>query len=185
MEKTFEVLFEQYGYLSIFIASGIDHTGIPVPLIIFSILAITFDVNIFYVSLASFLGAMSSDIIFYLFGSRILGKLNNSQHLEINNFLKKADKDILVLMGRYYPIIGRYLPAYWGIVKFDFKRFLLLSSIGNFFTVLIFCNVIFLIGNRFLVEFLIDKKNGLIISVLIFLITLTPVLMRWILQNKK
>jgi len=184
MDNTLIELFKQYGYLAVFISVAIDHTGIPVPLILFSMLAITFGLDINLVALVSFLASMVSDLLLYFLGFRVLRLIRYSKKLTMEKLAQK-EKNVIVIMGRYYPFVGRYMAAYWGATNYDFRRFFYLSALGNMLTIVVFCYFIYFVGNSLFAEYFLDHKNSLIISGSIVVLTLIPIFIRWIIKKKK
>lgn len=183
METNVAQWLADYGLLAVFVTVAIDHTGIPVPLVAFAMLAVSHDLNIHLVALVAFAGAMVSDYLLYHFGALVLKRLHPSRKQRMDQ-MGELGRDSIVVFGRYYPIVGRYMAAYWGAVQFDLRRFLYLSLLGNTLTIIVFAYLVYYIGNTYLADYLLDKWNALLVTLVILLVSLLPNAVTWWMKRR-
>ena len=154
-------LILEYGYIAIFIGAFLDHSGFPIPIILASTLAVehpNIDINL--VLIISIAGAILSDLVAYSIGrwvgSRIYYVVPNRFHPKIEAteklFLKNSNK--IVLWGRFFHIIGRFIGLVSGIYRLNLAKFILHSLIGITCFVSVFCYLTYFTSKAALTYFL-------------------------------
>lgn len=102
-----------------------------------------FPFNVFLVSLLIWLAAILGNIVGYLFGKNVGGTLYKKKDTLLfkKKYVYAAEAffnrygGMALIMGRFLPIIRTFAPIFAGIVKFDFKKFLIYNIVGGFFWV--------------------------------------------------
>lgn len=181
-----DLLFNNYGYLIIFIGTLIDHSGIPLFIVFAGVLQSRSNDFLIQAYLACLLSLELSDIISLYIGKYFRQKdkysLNNrdyykkyysssftkivSKILNVGAEFYNKSKGIIYIFNKWFPTVGKYFPIFIGYKEeFLFKQFLILI-IGN----IIYITFFYCIGYMFGLS--IKKYSALftIVSVIIFLI---------------
>ena len=142
-------LINQYGYLAIALLIALENVFPPIPsevIITFAgFLTLNSELHIIGVIIASTIGAVLGALILYL-----TGHLLSTERLEtilsgkIGRLLHFNDKDVAksvtffkkhggkaVFFGRLVPVIRSLISIPAGMTHFDWKRFVVLSSLGT------------------------------------------------------
>jgi membrane-associated protein len=123
------------------------------------------------------IAAVAGNIVGYIFGKRVgvllfkrkSGFFFRQEHLiTANEFYKKHGKKTIIL-SRFLPIVRTFAPIIAGIVKLDYRRFIIYSLIGAFFWV----NSLVLIG--YYMGIYIPKTKEYLEYIVIFLIVITSI----------
>lgn len=125
-------LLLKYGAISLFILSVIDHTGTPSPFILAIELKEEIGLSIYQIIVIYILASVTGDSIIYGLGRfvPIRNWISEKSLTTITSFENKYGV-FSIIIGRFVPIIGRYIYLIFGITKFSFTFFLLLSFIGS------------------------------------------------------
>lgn len=142
-------LINQYGYLAIALLIALENVFPPIPseviLTFAGFLTLNSELHIIGVIIASTIGAVLGALILYL-----AGHLLSTERLEtilsgkIGRLLHFNDKDVAksvtffkkhggkaVFFGRLVPVIRSLISIPAGMTHFDWKRFVVLSSLGT------------------------------------------------------
>ncbi|OQQ80300.1 DedA family protein [Ligilactobacillus salivarius] len=142
-------LINQYGYLAIALLIALENVFPPIPseviLTFAGFLTLNSELHIIGVIIASTIGAVLGALILYL-----TGHLLSTERLEtilsgkIGRLLHFNDKDVAksvtffkkhggkaVFFGRLVPVIRSLISIPAGMTHFDWKRFVVLSSLGT------------------------------------------------------
>lgn len=142
-------LINQYGYLAIALLIALENVFPPIPseviLTFAGFLTLNSELHIIGVIIASTIGAVLGALILYL-----AGHLLSTERLEtilsgkIGRLLHFNDKDVVksvtffkkhggkaVFFGRLVPVIRSLISIPAGMTHFDWKRFVVLSSLGT------------------------------------------------------
>ena len=161
-----DLLFNNYGYLIIFIGTLIDHSGIPLFIVFAGVLQSRSNNFLIQAYLACLLSLELSDIISLYIGKYFRQKdkysLNNrdyykkyysssftkivSKILNVGvNFYNKS-KGIIYIFNKWFPMVGKYFPIFIGYKEnFLFKQFLILI-IGNIIYITFFYCIGYVFG---------------------------------------
>lgn len=161
-----DLLFNNYGYLIIFIGTLIDHSGIPLFIVFAGVLQSRSNDFLIQAYLACLLSLELSDIISLYIGKYFRQKdkysLNNrdyykkyysssftkivSKILNVGaNFYNKS-KVIIYIFNKWFPMVGKYFPIFIGYKEnFLFKQFLILI-IGNIIYITFFYCIGYVFG---------------------------------------
>jgi membrane protein YqaA with SNARE-associated domain len=135
-----------YGYISLFLVSFMAGSpiplGVPEPLIALMIATH----NIYLIILVATIGNSLGSIPTYILGRMGIRKMFNKYEIVSEEGFEKAQRRFKkygawTLLLTSIPLIGHAIAFFAGTVKYKFKPFMILVTIGNFFRFLI---VIFL-----------------------------------------
>lgn len=150
-------LIQTYGYLGVFLAGALDHSGTPLGVMLSIAFVTSGDLLLLPTLIVSILGALSADLVFYFLGffaSKKLIKWINKRNQAIDNILKKT-KQMLKKYGalflvwcRFIPFLGRYFSIVFGSVRYNFAVFVIFTIIGNTLITLGFGLPTFFLGNE-------------------------------------
>jgi membrane-associated protein len=123
------------------------------------------------------IAAVAGNMLGYAFGRKVgpllfkrkSGFFFRQEHLvTANEFYKKHGKKTIVL-SRFLPIVRTFAPIIAGIVKLDYKKFILYSFVGAFFWV----NILVLAG--FFLGLYVPETKDYLGYIVIFLIVITSI----------
>jgi membrane protein DedA with SNARE-associated domain len=178
LEDVFWSYYDKYGYWAVFIGVAIDHTGTPTVLIFSRMAAGTGKLSFWMVLFCAFWGAQVSDLIAYFFG-KLCGRplvlrygkyvrLKKDKFEKVEEYLKR-NPFLVIVWGRFLALIGRYVALVCGVCDFNFGRYLLYNSIGNFIFVLAYGTLCYALGEK-LEKYLSNSYYLLIATVAIIVI---------------
>ncbi len=137
---------EQYGYLAVALGTLADQSGLQSFVIAGGVLAGIRDTfSLSGVALAGAAGSLVSDSIFFAIGrwranwlERIVKSEKGRMRLEVlHDGMRRRALPLLVL-GRFLPWIGRFVPAAAGLRKVPALRALLYSLLGSLFSAVLY-----------------------------------------------
>lgn len=177
MIEKMQALAELYGLYFLFFGVAFDHSGIPVPILVFVPLIIEGDVSINSVAFVVFIGAFFADLVYYYISNKLSRFLPKS-FVASSGFVKAkklaAEESLmLIVIGRYLPIVGRFIPFAYGAIGYDLKRFMIATLVGS---------LVLTVGFVYLyVEILLqfDIQPEVIIYFFVGLVILKIVYMMW------
>lgn len=102
-----------------------------------------FPFNVYLVCLLIWVAAVTGNIAGYMFGKKVGSALYKKKDTLLfkKKYVYAAEAffnrygGMALIMGRFLPIIRTFAPIFAGIVKFDFKKFLVYNVVGGFFWV--------------------------------------------------
>jgi membrane-associated protein len=133
--------------------------------------------------------AIIGNIFGYWFGKKV-GKnlytrkdsfLFKKQHLITTKDFYEKHGGVALILGRFLPIIRTFAPILAGVIKIDFKTFMLYNVIGAFSWIGGIATIAYLLGKKYP---WIENYIGYIVIGLI-VITTIPVLMTYLRSRKK
>ncbi len=148
-----------------------------------------FDVDITLLASTIVLAAISGNLFGYLFGKKVGENflLRKETILFKKKYIYSAEiffakyGGMALIMGRFLPILRTFAPIFAGIVKFDFKKFLLFNILGGILWVLSL-----LLGGYFLGFVFPELKDHLeYIIIGIVVITWIPVVTTYLKERFK
>jgi membrane-associated protein len=141
-------------------------------------------INPYLLILLIILAAVAGNVAGYMFGKKIgyklfsrkSGFLFRREHLNTaNEYYKKHGKKTIIL-SRFLPIVRTFAPIVAGIVKLEFRKFLINSAVGAFLWV-----VSLVLTGYYLGKFVPETKDYLeYIVIFLIVITSIPFLYNWI-----
>ncbi len=152
-------LLGEYLYIFVFLANVLESTPIVgtftpgmVLLIFFGFTAFLNKLNLAYIILIGFFGAVIGDIIGYMIGKYAGGwmiknkKLLKESHVETGRafFSKHGGKSILI--GRFIGIIRPIVPVIAGSIGMSFRRFIFWNMLGAFLWVTAYTSIGYFFG---------------------------------------
>ncbi len=137
------------------------------------------DVNIIELELLMISAAVAGNVVGYWFGHRMgkrLYKRKDSfffkkRHLETTKSYYDQNGRNTIIIGRFLPIIRTFAPIVAGIIKMDFKKFMIYNTLGAILWIGTFTTLGYYFGNIPWVQ----NNIGIIVIALI-IITLIPLL---------
>ena len=143
--------------------------------------------NIFELVLSLSLAAIIGNLFGYWFGYKIgppLFKREDTlifkkKYLEITQDFYNKNGGKTLIIGRFLPIIRTFAPILAGVIKIDFKKFMLFNIAGAFCWISILSGIGYKLGKYYWVQ----KNIGYIVIFLIF-ITMIPVFITYKKQKK-
>jgi membrane-associated protein len=132
--------------------------------------------------------AILGNIVGYWFGHRVgpaLFQRKDSfifkkKYLQVTQDFYEKNGGKTLIIGRFLPIIRTFAPILAGVIKIDFKKFMLYNVIGAFAWSGILCSIGFYLGTYEWVQ-----KNIGYIVIAIVLITTVPVITAFLRRKKK
>ena len=145
------------------------------------------DVNIFILILLLSLAAIIGNMAGYWFGHRVgppLFKRKDSlifkkRYLIITQEFYQNNGGKTLVIGRFLPIIRTFAPILAGVIKIDFKKFMLYNVIGAFAWIGLLTSIGYYLGTYEWVQ----KNVGYIVIGLI-IITLIPIVFTYLKEKK-
>ncbi len=138
--------------------------------------------NIFYLIIALSLAAIIGNIFGYWFGYKIgppLFKRKDSlifkkKYLELTKSFYDKNGGKTLIIGRFIPIIRTFAPILAGVIKVEFKKFMLFNVVGALCWIIMLAGIGFKLGTYDWVQ----KNIGYIVLFLI-IITLIPIIITY------
>lgn len=147
------------------------------------------DTNIILLCLLIWLAAILGNLLGYVFGRKVGEALFNKKDsllfkkkyiITAEAFFNKHGGKALI-MGRFLPIIRTFAPIFAGVVRFDFKSFLIFNVSGGFLWVFSL-----VLAGYFVAEIFPEIRNYLEYFILgIIVITWIPVIRTYLNERKK
>lgn len=151
-----------YGYLAVFLGIFFEDFGLPTPgetmLIVGAVLASHGSLNIYWLLLVAWLGAVAGDSIGYFIGAKGGNKLLTRYGSRIGITearLKKVETffarygDIVVVFARFFLILRQFNGIVAGTLEMPWPRFFLYNAIGAALWVGFWGGVTYWIGRQF------------------------------------
>ncbi len=143
--------------------------------------------NIFYLIIALSLAAIIGNIFGYWFGYKIgppLFERKDSlifkkRYLELTKSFYDKNGGKTLIIGRFIPIIRTFAPILAGVIKVEFKKFMLFNIVGALCWIIMLAGIGFKLGTYEWVQ----KNIGYIVLFLI-IITLIPIIVTYKKQKK-
>ncbi len=138
------------------------------------------NVNIFVLNLSMIGAAVFGNLVGYLFGKKVgpaLFKKEDSlffkkRHLQATQSFYQKHGGKTLILGRFLPVVRTFAPILAGIIKIDFKKFMLFNLIGATAWISSISLIGYFLGNEFP-----ETKNYLgYIVIGLIIITTIPVL---------
>ena len=138
--------------------------------------------NIFYLIIALSLAAIIGNIFGYWFGYKIgppLFKRKDSlifkkKYLDLTKSFYDKNGGKTLIIGRFIPIIRTFAPILAGVIKVEFKKFMLFNVVGALCWIIMLAGIGFKLGTYDWVQ----KNIGYIVLFLI-IITLIPIIITY------
>jgi membrane-associated protein len=150
-------LIQTYGYLGVFLAGALDHSGTPLGVMLSIAFVTSGDLLLFPTLVISILGALSADLVFYFLGyfaTKKIFKWINTRNDAIDNIVKKTKKmlkkygPMFLVWCRFIPFLGRYFSVVFGSVHYNFAVFIIFTMLGNILITLGFGLPTYFLGNE-------------------------------------
>lgn len=150
-------MIEQYGYIALFFATAIDHTGTPGAMLVGISVAATGFLDIETVLLVSFAGGFIGDILAYavgFYGGKRLITHYSNKNKSFENAIKKVapwiDKhgNKTIVWGRFIALASRHISLVAGSFSYPFSKFIPFSLIGGALMVISFGIPAYFLGNK-------------------------------------
>lgn len=150
-------LIQTYGYLGVYLAGALDHSGTPLGVMLSIAFVTSGDLLLAPTLIISMLGALTADLVFYFLGffaSKKFFKWINNRNQTIDNIVKKTKQmlskygAIFLIWCRFIPFLGRYFSVVFGSVRFNFATFIIFTIIGNALITLGFGLPTYFLGNQ-------------------------------------
>ena len=134
-------LVSRWGYLGLFFVSamGTSTIFIPVPTFIF-VFSFGAVLNPFFVAFFSAIGSALGELTGYfvgLGGKKLLEKKYRNQIKKVKKTFNKYGADVWLIIAAATPVPNDILTIFCGLIKYDWKRFLIDMFIGYFILCLI------------------------------------------------
>lgn len=148
-----------------------------------------FNVHYIFIMLLIALAGILGNIVGYWFGHKsgpVLYKREDSlffkkRHLDNAKTFYDKNGALTVIAARFVPIIRTFVPIVAGMVKMDFRRFMLYNIIGSFTWVFSMMFAGFLLSQQF--PWIKDRLEIIVIGII--LVTTLPVIFKFVLGGKK
>jgi membrane-associated protein len=135
------------------------------------------------------LAAIIGDSVGYAFGKKVgpmLFKREDSiifkkKHLEMAKDFYDRNGGFALILGRFVPIIRTFVPIFAGVVKLEYRRFLIYNIVGG----VLWVNLMILLGYFLGARFPFVKNNLEIIVIGIIIVSTIPVVMTFIRERKR
>jgi membrane-associated protein len=137
--ETVEGLVRDYGYIVILVGTYFDHYGVPLFLVFGGIAASHHVLDVVAVGVCGFAGGWIADLFLYFLGYKTglpywmqfaaVRKL--AQPIEWTRRLFQTRPAVLVILGRFMFAVSKIIPPFAGMIRFDVKRYVAYSFIGN------------------------------------------------------
>jgi membrane protein DedA with SNARE-associated domain len=180
--ESIEPLVQDYGYGIILIGTYFDHYGIPLFLVFGGIAASQDLLNPYGVLFCGFAGGWIADLFLYF-----LGYKTGLDYWMQFGFVRKLEKAIswthrafqshpatMVILGRFMFAVSKIIPPFAGMIRYDIRRYILFSFIGNILFSVVYTFLSLSLGNV-IINTLNPFKTSIIILTLAFI-----VIMIWI-----
>lgn len=146
-------------------------------------------VNIFALILFMSLAAIIGNVVGYLFGKRVGEALYNRpdsllfkrRHVDATRSFYEKHGGKTLFVGRFLPIIRTFAPILAGVIKIDFRKFMLYNIAGAFCWIGSIASVGYFLGSRF--PKTKDYLGYIVIGLII--VTTIPVVLTYLKERKK
>ena len=104
-------IIQTYGYLGVFLAGALDHSGTPLGIMLSIAFVTSGDLLLFPTLFVSILGALTADLVFYFLGyfaSKKIFKWINKRNEAIDNIVKKTKQ----MLKKFGPVFLDLVPVY-------------------------------------------------------------------------
>lgn len=175
--EAIEGLVQDYGYWIILVGTYFDHYGIPLFLVFGGIAASKELLNVYGVLICGFAGGWIADLFLYFLGYKtglaywrqfaFVRKLDKP--IEATDRLFKTRPALLVILGRFMFAISKIIPPFAGMIRFNVKRYIIFSFLGNALFSTAYTGVSFFLGGRILDSLKELKITNVLVTVLILL----------------
>jgi membrane-associated protein len=151
---------------------------------------IKFDVPILLLLFSVFAAAVLGNLVGFWFGRTVgnnLYKRKDSlffkkKYLDMTHNFYERNGRMAIIAGRFLPIIRTFVPILAGIIKLDFKKFLIYNIVGAFLWVFAFILAGYFLGYRY--GETISKYLEYVVVALI-IITIIPVIRTYLKERKR
>lgn len=176
--------FKQLGYAGIYLSLALGILGVPIPdealMTYLGYLIDTGKLNYGYSFICSFMGSLTGMTLSYLIGRGILSRFENKfeerfnlkeKRIYLENILARFG-NIIIVFGYYFPGIRHLLAYTSGMLKMNYVKFFMYSSIGAF----IWVNSCILLGYylgddwKKILFFSLHYKNVIAITAIVILV---------------
>ncbi|OPY59178.1 MAG: Inner membrane protein YqjA [Pelotomaculum sp. PtaU1.Bin035] len=179
--------FKELGYAGLYLSLALGVIGLPIPdEAIMTFVGYMINLGKFKLSYSltvSFLGSISGMSLSYIIGRGILSKLADKFENKFNlkdmhiRYQKLFDKygNVIIIAGYFFPGI-RYITAYsCGLLKMNYIKFLLYSSVGAFLWVNTFILLGYYMGKdwKFILNYSIRYKDIVAIAAILLVALLS------------
>jgi len=145
-------------------------------------------VNIFELILYMSLAAITGNVAGYLFGRRVGGALYNKKdsflfkrrHVDATRSFYEKHGGKTLFLGRFLPIIRTFAPILAGVIKIDFKKFMLYNIAGALCWITSIAGIGYFLGSKF--PQTKDYLGYIVIGLIV--ITTIPVMITYIKEKK-
>ncbi|MBI4389845.1 MAG: DedA family protein [Nitrospinae bacterium] len=137
--EAIEGLVRDYGYGVILFGTYFDHYGIPLFLVFGGIAASKELLNLYVVLLCGFAGGWIGDLFLYFLGYKtglrywmqfaFVRKL--AKPVATTERLFETRPALMVVLGRFLFAVSKIIPPFAGMIRYDVKRYVLYSFLGN------------------------------------------------------
>ncbi|MBI4382923.1 MAG: VTT domain-containing protein [Nitrospinae bacterium] len=175
--EAIEGLVRDHGYGVILFGTYFDHYGIPLFLVFGGIAASKDILNLYVVLLCGFAGGWIGDLFLYF-----LGYKTGLQYWMQFAFVRKLAKPVattdrlfktrpatMVVLGRFLFAVSKIIPPFAGMVRYDVKRYVLYSFLGNVLYSAVYAWSSFLVGPYVLKSLKELKAANILITALFVL----------------
>ncbi len=146
-------------------------------------------VNIFILMLCLCLAAITGNVVGYLFGKKVGEKLFQrddsllfkKRHLTATKSFYERHGGKTLVLGRFLPIIRTFAPILAGVIKIDFKQFMLYNIVGAVAWIVSISSTGYYLGSHF--PWVKDELGYIVIGLIV--ITTIPVVNTYIKERKK
>jgi membrane-associated protein len=147
------------------------------------------NISIFWLIILLISSAVIGNIVGYWFGKKTGEKLFHKKdsflfrkkHLETTKLFYEKHGRTALILGRFLPIIRTFAPILAGVIKVDFKLFMIYNITGASLWIISLTSISFFLGKEFPQT---EKYIGYIVIGLI-IITTIPVLITFLKNRKK
>lgn len=151
---------------------------------------IKFDVPLLMLLLSVFAAAVLGNLVGYWFGRSVgqgLYKRKDSlffkkKYLDMTHNFYERNGRMAIIAGRFLPIIRTFVPILAGIIRLDFKKFVVYNILGAFLWVFAFILAGYFLGFRF--GETISKYLEYVVVALI-IVTIIPVIRTYLRERKR
>jgi Uncharacterized membrane-associated protein len=197
LDKYLNVILQNYGmwtygllFFIIFCETGLVVTPfLPGDSILFATgaLASTGSLNIVFLFIIFFIGAVVGDTVNYHIGNKMGNNIFDKEDVKIINkeYLKKAQRfyekhgSMTIALGRFIPIIRTFVPFIAGIGKMSYTKFITYNILGGFLWVLLMLG-----GGYFFGELPFIKQHFSFVVIAIIIISIIPAIVTFIKEKK-
>ena len=176
-----------YPYLVVFLGTILDHSGVPLFIVLGGILLANNKVKIDILVLVILTSMYLTNLLLCVIGYNLRKKDNKNRNLYFNTLENKilnigskyyTENELFFLMfGKIIPIIGKYTPVFIGIYSKNVKKSIIICFWGDIFYLFIFLIPSFYFGE-------LIKKESKIISIFLLGILILLFIINKLMLNK-